>query len=447
MWRKEPKGAENNMVGTSTSQTDFDRVRVLFADQLNLARGKYVPRKFADKGEARFCLGAFALTYSRSLLPAPGAGLMEGLPDMEAVFDPKALRPGWEPNTKVAIADLKTDDQPSGLCGRTALKNAIEAWRKHGLEPMVGLEAEAYIFEKDEAGGWRPYNSLGSYVYGTGPFSDPANLIHDIWTSAFDCDLPVESINAEFDPPQFELVMGYDEALKACDDYFLFRQMAREVLLKRGYLLSFMPKPIADLSGTGMHINLSFRDKSGRNAFAGGTEKGKLSKLVKGCIAGLVQHHEALGGVLAPTVNSYQRLQPASLSGYWGNWGFDHRSVAVRVSAETGQGARIEHRLGDCAASPYFATAAILHAARLGFEQKYALPPAEENDGLETVNTDRHVAHSLPESIAFLEKDEQLVDAIGRLLVENYAFVKRAEAEELDGKTEQEIFDYYAPFI
>lgn len=428
-------------------EAPFDRVRVLFADQLNLARGKYLPREIAGKGEARFCLGTFAVTYSRELVPAPHSGLLDGLPDMVAVFDPEQLRPGWEPGTKLAIADLRLENRPAPLCGRSALKRAISDWQRHGLTPMIGLEAEAYIFQRGKDGEWIPYDTPGAFVYGTGPFTDPDGLIDEVWRKALECGLPVESINGEFDPPQFELAMRYDNALKACDDFFLFRQMARETLFRRGYLLSFMPKPIPGLAGTGMHINLSFADKDGRNVFAGATARGGLSDLVRGCIAGALAHHEALGGILAPTVNSYARLKPKSLAGYWANWGHDHRSVAVRVSAETGRAARIEHRTGDCAASPYLAVAALLQAARLGFEGRYPLGSAEEGDGLENVGTDRHIAATLADSLDGLESDSSLVDAIGRPLIENYVYIKRAEAEELKDKSDEEIFAYYAPFI
>lgn len=424
-----------------------DRVRVLFADQLNLARGKYIPGSFAAKGSARLCLGAYAVTYQRDLIDAPGAGVSEGLPDIEAVFDPQNLRPGWEPNTQVAVADLELHGKPAGLCGRSALKRAIEEWRKLGFDPMIGIEGEAYIFQRDENGAWIPYDTPGAYVYGTGPFIDPAGLIDDLWAVAQKCGLPIESINAEYDTPQFELTLQYADALKACDDFFLFRTMAREVLYKRGYLLSFMPKPLADSAGTGMHVNVSFKDKNGDNAMHGGTGKDKLSKLVSGCIAGLVQHHEALGALIAPTVNSYQRLKPASMCGYWANWGYDHRGVAVRISSEEGDAARIEHRVADCAVSPYVAVAGVLQAAKLGYVGDYELPPAETGDGMETVNTDRHVAGSLTEALELLEKDDALVDALGRLLVENFAAIKRAEIEEVKGKSKQEIFDYYAPFL
>jgi len=429
------------------NNSDFQRVRVLFADQLNLARGKYLPASFARKGAARLCVGTYAVTYSKELVPAPGAGLLEGLPDIEAVFNPDNLRPGWEPNTRVALADLEFHGQPAGLCGRGALKRAIEDWRKLGLEPMVGMEGEAYIFQRGAEGKWVPYDTPGAFVYGTGPFVDPAGLIDDLWAAAHRCGLPIESINAEYDSPQFELTLAYADALKACDDFFLFRTMAREILYRRGYLLSFLPKPFPKKSGTGLHVNLSFRDNEGRNAMAGGTAPGKLSKLVSGCIAGLIHHHEALGALIAPTVNSYDRLKPASLCGYWANWGHDHRSVAVRVSAEDGEAARIEHRTPDCAGSPYVVVAAVLQAARLGYLNGYDLPPPETQDGLENVGTDRHIAESLGESLDHLERDAALTDAIGRLLVENFVALKRAEIEEVRGKDAGAIFDYYAPYL
>jgi glutamine synthetase len=292
-----------------------------------------------------------------------------------------------------------------------------------------------------------PYDTPGGFVYGTGPFTDPAGLIDEIWEMAYRCGLPVESINAEYDASQFELTLGYADALKACDDLFLFRNMARELLYRRGYLLSFMPKPIADRGGSGLHMNLSFSDEAGNNVMAGGTREGALSELVTGCIAGLLHHHEALGGLLAPTVNSYERLKPASMNGYWANWGFDHRAVAVRVSGETGRASRIEHRLGDCAASPYVAAAALLQATRLGVTNGYDLPPPEKEDGFETVSTSRHLADDLASSLVELEKDDVLVDALGRLLVENYICIKRAELNEVEGMSASQLFDYYAPFI
>lgn len=429
-------------------QTDaLKRVRILFGDQLNLARGKYVPASDAEKGHARMCVGTFAVTYDKVLVPAPGGGMLDGLPDMEAVFDPADLRPSWEAGTDIALADLRLKGESFGLCGRSALKRAIKGWQAIGLEPMVGIEMEAYIFQRGPDGDWVPYETPGAFVYGTGPFSDPAGLIDDIWACAASCNLPIESINAEFDAPQFELTLRFADALKAADDAFLFRQMAREILYKRGYLLSFMPKPFADKSGSGLHFNISFNDKNGRNVFADDVSSGVLSDVMRRSIAGMLKHHEGLAAIMAPLTNSYQRLQAGSLSGYWANWGIDHRSVTVRVSAETGSAARIEHRMADCAASPYFALAAALHAALLGVQNGYDLPDPEINDGLETVNTDRHTPHTLGDALDALDADDVLKQAIGAEIVDNFIAIKRMEVAILDGKAVEEQIAYYLHYI
>ena len=118
------------MAATTTStdapRDELHRVRVLFADQLNLARGKYVPASFAQKGAARLCLGAYAVTYAKDLVPAPGAGLLEGLPDIEIVFDPDKLRPGWEKNTQVALGELELHGEPAELGFRCVHGHAFE---------------------------------------------------------------------------------------------------------------------------------------------------------------------------------------------------------------------------------------------------------------------------------------------------------------------------------
>jgi glutamine synthetase len=431
----------------SAQAANGDRVRVLFADQLNVARGKYLPISEAHKGSARFCVGTYAVTYARQLVPAPGGHLLDGLPDMEAVFDPAQLRPCWDGRSQIALGDLRFRGEPFALCGRTALKRAISAWRELGYDPMVGIELEAYIFARGSGGEWVPYDTPGACVYGTGPFSDPAGLIDDIWDMAERCGYPVESINAEFDAPQFELTLRFADALKAADDIFLFRQMAREVLLLRGYLLCFMPKPIAKRSGSGMHVNLSLRAASRQNVFAARGAKGELPEIMERCIAGLLQHHEAMAGLLAPIENSYRRLQPASLSGYWANWGRDHRGVTVRVSEEGGAAARIEHRLGDCAASPYVAIATVLQAALLGVRGRYPLPPVETKDAIDNVSTQRHTPHSLALALDALAADTALTAAVGAGLVANYCAIKRVEIDELKDKTDAAIFDYYAPYI
>ena len=408
-----------------------ERLRVLFCDHLNIVRGKYVPWRGRDGG-ARFCRGTFGVGYDKDLVPAPGATVLDGLPDMEAVYEAAAVRPGWERNTRVVMCDLlDAHGVPLPQCARSALKRAIADWQALGYEPMVGIELEAYAFQIEPDGSLKPYDTPSSHVYATGPFADPRGFTDALWEQAAACGLPIDSLNTEYDSPQFELTLTFDHALKAVDDIVLFRLLAREVAFRHGLLLSFLPKPLPAQGGSGVHVNFSMRHRDGAQAgeaaLSGGADPAALNGLTRACIAGLMQHHRAIAGLAAPCVNSYERLKPASLSGFWQNWAIDHRNVTVRASAEGGSAARLEHRMGDGAANPYTLVATVLQAARLGLQHGYPLQPMETGDGLTGQDATVSVPPTLGEALDALEADTALVQAVGEGLVANHVFMKRDE--------------------
>ena len=394
-------------------------------------------------GRIGFARGAFAVTYDRDLIMAPGVEFHNGVPDMELVLDDER-RTGWQAATEIALGYLHADDAPFGLCPRGALKRAVDAWEDLGFAPVIGLETEAFIFQRDEDGLWRPYDTPGAFSYGTGPENDPKGLLDDIWEAAHAADIPIESMNGEYDNGQFELTLKCASALKACDDAFLMRTMAREIALKKGLLLTFMPKPVPDRGGSGLHVNVSFTSKEGTNAIA---PDGTLSDLAKHCIAGLIYHHPALAGLLATTVNSYDRLNPGGMAGYWANWAEDHRLVTTRTATKSPKSARLEHRMADCATNPYQAVTAVLHAARLGFVDKRPLQPPEDLDGWENVREQRHVPSGLDKSLDALDKDVALRKAVGALYCDALLYLKRDEFNRLEGKSVDEVRDFYLPFV
>jgi glutamine synthetase len=308
----------------------------------------------------------------------------------------------------------------------------VAAWGGRGLVPKIGIELEAYAFVRNADGAIVPYDAPGGIVYGTGNFTDPRRITDAIWSKAEEIGLPLDLITAEYDNPQFEFTIAFDEALRHVDTVVLFRQMAREIAWDHGVLLTFLPKPFLNKGGSGLHVNLSFADAKGRNAVAQG-ERGdpaNLNDLSRGCIAGWMAHHKGLAGLIAPNTLSYARLQPASLSGYWCNWGGDNRNVTVRVSAEGGKKARLEHRMADAAANPYTAVAAILQAALLGVERGYPLQAAETGDGFTRNDAPHGVAASLSDALVDLEGDTALTAALGQELVDNHLYMKRAEVEK-----------------
>ncbi|MDQ2065266.1 glutamine synthetase family protein [Xinfangfangia sp. CPCC 101601] len=428
-----------------------ERLRAMFCDHLSIMRGKYLPASKIGNDESRFAQPNFSVHYDKDLLlEAPGSRCLQGLPDMVLRWIGDEVRPGWEPATKVVLGDLyDAEGGPLPMCPRGALKRAVAAWGKHGLTPKIGIELEAFAFIRNADGQIVPYDNPGGVVYGTGNFTDPRRFTDAIWNKAHEIGLPLDLITAEYDTPQFEFTLTFDTAVAHVDSVVLFRQMAREIALDHGVILSFLPKPIAGKGGSGLHVNLSFTDAKGQNALAKG-ERGDpddLSDLARGCISGWMQHHKAIAGLVAPNALSYARLQPASLSGYWCNWGGDNRNVTARVSAEGGKKARLEHRMPDAAANPYTSVATILQAALLGYEGKYDLPPRETGDGFTCNDAPHGTAASLSEAIDDLAADTALGAAVGQGLVDNHIFMKRAEVEKTAGLEGDALRDWYIWYI
>ena len=426
---------------------EFKRIRVLSCDHLNLARGKYLPVEHAKKGVMNQSLGIYAVDYKREFIDAAGCGVDSGFEDITAIFNIDKIRPGWEADTGVVVADMTSGGKPLPLCGRSALKYSLSQWKELGFDVNLGIELEAYVFERNNEGNWVPYDTPGAYVYGTGPSNDPEGLMDEIWRIAYDLDFPIEAINSEFDWPQFEFTLEYSDALNALDNLFLFKLLSKEVLIKKGYLFSYMPKPLSDRGGSGMHLNISLTDEKGNNVLDDPTQDDGLADIAKRMTAGLVKHHKSLAAIMCPTVNSFKRLRPSNICGYVGNWGYDHRCATTRIPLERGKATRVEHRLADCAANPYVAAAAALQACLLGYRENYDIPdpePSENFTGSESTNV---VADTLGNALADLKADKALCAAVGNELIEHFLALKTKEWNDyLDHTTDWEL-DTYLQFI
>ena len=431
--------------------TQGKRLRLLYPDLHGLERGEYLYGEKAGEGIAAFCIGVYPLTHDKEILAVPRTQFDVGLHDIDAVLDRDSLHSGWEPNTLVGVADLSMHGEPVPWDSRHVLRQAVEPWREMGLEPQIAFELEFYLLEPD-AGGWRPVAIPGHRVYGTGMSVDPTGVIDRLVDAAITCGFPVEGWCSEYDNAAYEVNIKYADAIPAADEAFLFKLLVREICERDGKLATFLGRPLGDRGGSGLHVNFSFRREDGSNAFHDPNDPEGLSDLTSKCVAGLLAHHEGMAAILAPHVNAYKRLQPDMLNGYWANWGHDDRSVGVRIPPTRGQGTRIEQRTSDAAANPYLAGATILHAARLGVEHGLELPPPQPPGG--EPNTASHIPSNLDAALNALAADDELVDALGREMVEAFTILKRAEWEryvasgadpESTEVTPWEI-DYYMPF-
>ena len=421
----------------------FRRIRALWPDHLGLARGKVLLPGAAHTGH---CLSTFALGFDREMDAYPGSGLLEGLPDMRAVFDPAAIREGWSEGVGVVVADLEAGGKPLERSSRRILRRAIAEHEADGRRPVVGIELEAFLLRPGLEGGFEPVVTPGSHVYGSGPLMDPDGILEDVLDAADRAGIVLESFHSEYDDGQFELTLGKKDALSAADEAFLFKLLAREVAAERGYHLTFIGKPFSDRGGSGLHVNLSL-EEGGKNAFDDPTGEAGLAKIAWSALAGLLRHHRGLAGAVAPTVNSYRRLRPGQMSGYWANWGHDHRGCAVRVPPERGEGSRIEHRLADGACGPHLAVAATLLAARLGIQGELTPPPEETGDCLEGSATEVTVADDLARALDDLEADQDLAAAFGKEFVRMHVTVKRREWERFRAHTTDWEKREYLPYL
>jgi glutamine synthetase len=356
-----------------------------------------------------------------------------GYPDMEARVVDGTARPSWSrDDEQVAIAELHhADGRPLALDPRRALRRAVEPWIERGLEPRIGFEMEFYLLAgADPSSG--PLPVPWHRVYGTGPGADPSGLLDAILERSERSGMRTHGINAEFHAGQAEAALHHLDAVSAADAAFLFKDLAREVALERGAGVTFMARPFADRIGNGLHVNLSASSSGSGNAFDDPDDPDGISALCRHAVAGLLEHHGSLAALFAPTVNSYKRLQPRLLSGYWATWGLDNRIATIRIPGQRGDATRIEHRTPDGTANPYLAGAAMLTAAMHGIAREMPLPDAQTGDGDAHPVSDRHTPHSLAEALDALDADPILRMGLGDDLCEAFLAIKRQEVGRWD---------------
>ncbi|MEO8267858.1 MAG: glutamine synthetase family protein [Ilumatobacteraceae bacterium] len=433
------------------------RVRVMWADLNGLSHGRYVPRARLHE-HGHHAVTTLTMGINRDILPVEGYGPDVGFADLATLPLAESIRPGWEVDTDVAIADLEYNGQPLALCPRGALKRAVEAWASLGYEPHLGFEMEFYVMQPDSGapGGFGPLHIPSHRVYGVGLGGDNTGLMFDMYDAAEQCELDLEGIMGEFHPGQMELNMRYGPALDAADRAFICKEMTRELAARKGYCITYMGRPMAHLVGSGLHINMSLTPvHGGANAFDDPSGEHGLSTIARQCLGGVIAHHEGMAAMSAPLVNSYKRLIPGIIAGYWANWGLDNRISTYRVPSERGQATRIENRMPCGSANPYLAAAVMLNAALLGVVDGRDCGDPQIGDGDSEPNTDRHTPHDLAEALAALEADTVLCEAMGPDLVKAFLTIRRDELakwQAADGTWDVEAvssweLEQYLPFF
>ncbi len=422
-------------------------VRLSFSDLHGVCRSKDLPLEvFASTRGSDFVAAIFALDLASHALDTPGSpfGPTAGYPDMRVVARMETLtRLPWERDTAWCLGEIAEDSPIHQYSPRALLERVVARYRAMGMVPIVGPEVEFFLLRRDERGGLQPYINHSAMVYTTGYLSDPAGVVRTLLETAQDIGLQALAACAEFSPGQFEITLLHGEALDAADRAFRFRTMVKEVAGRFGLLATFMGKPLAQETGSGLHLHVSLHDEQGRNAFDQPDAEEGISLLARCFLAGVLDHAPALMAMLAPTINAYKRLVPNRFVPLAATWGFDNRTVFVRVPPGRGTQTRLEVRGADASANPYLAVAAVLLAGLDGIQRKLDPPPRVHGDLSGAIPQAGALPRSLDASLATLRADGYLSEALGQALVEAFCVVKESELQRFHtAVTDWEVREY-----
>src|SRR5579875_261462 len=408
-------------------------VRVLYPDLHGVARGKDVPvSQFEHVVEHGLCFCAAVM--GTDLHHTPVVGGEQGYPDLIARPDLSTmLSVPWEPGVACCLADLEPADPAKPIADpRGALRRAIEVVRALGLEPIVGPELEFFLLRREQtnpATFSRHVDHL-SMVYTVGPQADPGALVRKMTEDLSRFGLPVYAVNHEFMNSQYEINLRHSPALAAADDAFRLKAAVKDIAAQHGLLATFMGKPFNDQGGSGTHLHLSL-GREQRNACADPEGEHGLSAELRSFVAGVLAHAGALMALTCPTINAYRRILPDSLAPTHANWGLDNRAACIRIPPERGGATRLELRVGDGAANPYLAIAAVLLAGADGLRKGLAPPPPVEGDAYRAAPEliGEPLPRTLEQALAALEADRVICDGLGAEIVETFLAIKRFELE------------------
>lgn len=340
------------------------------------------------------------------------------------------------------------DGKPFAGDPRNVLRRMLDQAAAIGYRFMVAPELEFFLFKTDQNGQiLEPHDKAGYFDVST----DLATHIRRQMARTLQAmGITVEAVHHEVAPGQHEIDLRYADALSSADHLITARVALKAVAQRNGLHATFMPKPLAGVNGSGMHVHQSLVDReTGKNLFADPEDPYGLSPLARHFIAGLLAHARGMCVLLAPLVNSYKRLIPGFEAPVHISWGRTNRSALVRVPRITAgrhQATRVELRCPDPACNPYLAYTAMLAAGLDGIRRKLPLRDAAEEDLFHVDPRARGLAMlptSLGSALDALREDEVILEAIGPSVAERFLDAKQQEWESYRAYVSQWEIDRY----
>jgi glutamine synthetase len=369
-----------------------------------------------------------------------GTGLVWDVGDADRLAWPIAgtLKPmPWTapPRGQVLVSMCELDGSPMAADPRHAMLRAIANLKQRGLVPAAAFELEFFLLATDRGadGQIRPAPAAldrrpasGTQVYGLEELDGMQPVFHDVYAAARAQDIPVETLISEYAPGQYELTLHYrNDLARAADDLVMLKRLVRGVARRHGMAACFMAKPLSAAAGSGMHLHVSMANESGSNVYAGEPDS-LANDWLRHSIGGLLATLPESMLVFAPHANSWRRLVANSYAPVTPSWGFNNRSVAVRVPAGPSEARRFEHRVAGVDANPYLAAATVLAAVAHGLAAAREPGPSVTGNGYELP-----VSPAMPadwrSAIAAARGSAFLRDALGATLHRTFTAIKEAE--------------------
>ncbi len=392
-------------------------VEALITDCNGIARGKWLPVQKLDtieKQGLKLPKSALGLDVWGRDIPAlaHANGDIDGYCHLvEGSLRPLLTERGVD-QAQVLLSMFDKDGSPYMGDPRQVLQALVTRFTEKELKPCMAVELEFSLLPKPETNeaigtALRDQNAVGGNLYALSELDYHGPLLEAL-RQAFDTqDLPYEGIIKESAPSQFEINVAHsDDVMLLADQVIRMQRTIRAVSARHGFVASFMPKPIDDEAGNGLHVHCSLLDENGTNVFDDGGEEG--SDLLRYAVAGCLELLPASMLLFAPSFNAYRRFQPGNHAPTESAWGYDNRTTAIRIPESPSAARRIEHRVAGADANPYLVLAAVLAGIWHGIENTLSPPDPIEGNAWDQEIDAPALPTTMDEAISVFDKSDVL---------------------------------------
>jgi glutamine synthetase len=416
----------------------IEDIECIVPDQAGVARGKLMPtEKFFDGKPMTLPASIFTQTIMGDFAPEEEA-FAEGLTDGDLIFRPDystlATVP-WasDPTAQIIHDAFHRDGRPFDLSPRRVLQRIIALYEQAGLKPVVAPEIEFYLvkpnvdpdYPLEPPVGRSGRTERARQLYSISAVNEFEVLFDDVYEFAEAQGLEIDTLAHEEGTAQMEINLRHGDPLELADQVFMFKRTIREAALRHNMHATFMAKPVAREPGSAMHIHHSVIDlKTGRNIFS--EADGSPSKTFLWYIAGMQTYLPSVLCMLAPYVNSYRRFARGTSAPTNLHWGYDNRTVGLRVPLSDAESRRVENRLPSSDANPYLAMAASLACGYLGLQKKMEPEPPIEGPNRDPVHA---LPRSLLDAVHLMVETSEISEIFGEVFVQTYRGIKETEFE------------------